>query len=359
MKGLKSLLITGGAGFIGSTLVCKLVTAGLRITNVDRLTYAGDLRTVAAVADRPNYTFIKADVCDFGAMAEAIAASTPDAIVHLAAESHVDRSIDAPRIFIQTNLVGTGVLLDAALAYHSGLSGDRAEKFRFIHVSTDEVFGELDAEGSFNEKTPYRPRSPYAASKAGADHLARAWSTTYGLPVIVTNCTNNYGPYQFPEKLIPTVIGEAIAGRPIPVYGEGFNVRDWLHVDDHVEALVQVAINGVPGETYNIGADNPLRNIDLVKRICVILDDLAPRTDGQAYDDQIVFVPDRPGHDFRYAIDHAKITRTLGWRPRIAFDQGLHDTVAWYLEHREWLERWERPGNRLGLRNASPSAATG
>jgi dTDP-glucose 4,6-dehydratase len=344
------LLVTGGAGFIGSAVVRRAVAEELSVVNVDKLTYAANLANVAAVADRPGYAFVRADVCDADAMAATFREHDPDAVMHLAAESHVDRSIDGPGAFVETNVRGTYVLLEAARAHWRRLPEARRAAFRFHHVSTDEVYGSLGPTGRFIETTPYDPRSPYSASKAASDHLVRAWGETYGLPVLVTNCSNNYGPYHFPEKLIPVVILSALEGRPIPVYGTGENVRDWLYVEDHAEALLMVLRRGRVGQSYNIGGDAEARNIDIVRRVCAQLDEMRP--EGAPRDRLIAFVADRPGHDFRYAIDAAKIRTELGWRPTVGLDEGLRRTVAWYLENEAWwraiLER-RAAGRRLGL----------
>ena len=329
-------IVTGGAGFIGSNLVKHLLRQGHRVLNIDKLTYAGNPASLAAVADHPDYQFIQADVADAMRMNEVLKCFQPDIIFHLAAESHVDRSIDAPMNFVQTNVVGTAVVLQAARGYWNDLTDDLKSKFRFIHVSTDEVFGSLGPSGKFSETTAYDPHSPYSATKASGDHLARAWADTYGLPVIVTNCANNHGPCQFPEKLIPLAIIKAISGEPIPVYGDGENVRDWLHVDDHCEALLTVAAKGVPGETYLVGADAEWRNIDLVKNLCRHLDELRPRKDAVSYAEQISFVADRPGHDFRYAIDSSKLRGELGWQPKHSPSDAFRATVSWYLENEDW-----------------------
>lgn len=341
------LLVTGGAGFIGSAVVRRAVRAGHQVINVDKLTYAGSLTNVAEVADAPGYSFEQADICDRGAMDRILARHQPDAIMHLAAESHVDRSIDGPAAFIQTNIIGTYTLLEAARAYWSGRG--KPTDFRFHHISTDEVFGSLGPTGKFVETTPYDPRSPYSASKASSDHLVRAWHETYGLPVVLTNCSNNYGPYHFPEKLIPVVILKALAGEPIPVYGDGGNVRDWLYVEDHAEALLLVLEKGRVGRSYNIGGENEATNLDLVRRICAILG--GKRPEGAPHDRLISFVPDRPGHDRRYAIDPTRIREELGWRPSVTLDEGLERTVQWYLDNEWWwrplLDR-EGVGRRLG-----------
>ncbi|KRD63428.1 dTDP-glucose 4,6-dehydratase [Ensifer sp. Root278] len=331
------ILVTGGAGFIGSALVRHLVNnTDHEVLNFDKLTYAGTLTSLASIAASPNYRFKQGDVCDEGAVVAAIADFQPDVITHLAAESHVDRSIDGPSAFIQTNVVGTYTMLAAALDYWRKLPADRAQNFRFHHISTDEVFGSLGETGYFTETTPYDPRSPYSASKAGSDHLVSAWGHTFGLPILITNCSNNYGPYHFPEKLIPLMIVKAVAGDPLPVYGNGTNVRDWLYVEDHVRALQCVFEKGAPGQTYNVGGNSERRNIDVVNTVCQILDRLQPRADGKNYARQITYVADRPGHDQRYAIDAAKIGNQLGWRPVETFESGIEKTVAWYLSNREW-----------------------
>ncbi|MBC8009435.1 MAG: dTDP-glucose 4,6-dehydratase [Burkholderiales bacterium] len=332
------ILVTGGCGFIGSNLVRHLLTTTPHeVLNLDALTYAGNDASLADLAAHPRYRFAQTDICDAPVLARHFADFAPDWVMHLAAESHVDRSIDAPAAFLQTNVVGTFTLLQAARAHHAGLAGPARDRFRFLHVSTDEVYGSLSADApAFTEATAYDPHSPYSASKAASDHFARAWADTFGLPVLVTNCSNNYGPYQFPEKLIPVVILKALRGDPIPVYGQGENIRDWLHVADHAEALLAVVSTGRPGETYNIGGDNERRNIDLVRLLCALLDERRPRADGKSYADQISFVADRPGHDLRYAIDATKIRRDLGWRPRHDPVSGFRDTVAWYLDNEYW-----------------------
>lgn len=354
------ILVTGGAGFIGSNLVRHLVSeagGGHEVLNVDALTYAGSLRSLADLEGHGRYRFERADVADATAMGRLFAEFAPERVMHLAAESHVDRSIDGPAAFMHANITGTFTLLQAARAHFERLSGSARERFRFLHVSTDEVFGSLGAEGRFNEETAYDPRSPYSASKAASDHLARAWGHTYGLPVLVTNCSNNYGPFQFPEKLIPVVILKALRGEAIPVYGQGANIRDWLYVGDHVEALAAVAERGRPGETYAVGGDNELRNIDLVRRLCGLLDELRPRADGRPYAEQIAFVADRPGHDMRYAIDASKIRAELGWRPAQDDVSGFRRTVRWYLDNEAWVAAvlGVRGGlERLGTAGASP-----
>lgn len=331
------ILVTGGAGFIGSALVRHLINStDHQVLNFDKLTYAGTLTSLASIAASPKYRFKQGDVCDERAVVAVIADFQPDVITHLAAESHVDRSIDGPSAFIQTNVVGTYTMLAAALDYWRKLPADRAQNFRFHHISTDEVFGSLGQTGYFTETTPYDPRSPYSASKAGSDHLVSAWGHTFGLPVLITNCSNNYGPYHFPEKLIPLMIVKALAGEHLPVYGNGTNVRDWLYVEDHVRALQCVFEKGAPGQTYNVGGNSERRNIDVVNTVCQILDRLQPRADGKNYAGQITHVADRPGHDQRYAIDAAKIGNQLGWRPVETFESGIEKTVAWYLSNREW-----------------------
>ena len=333
------ILVTGGAGFIGSNLVRHLLQQGHEVLNFDKLTYAGNLESLADVAGHPQYHFVQGDIAEPDMVRRTLAWFKPQAVMHLAAESHVDRSIDGPMAFIQTNVVGTAVMLQAAREYWQNLPQEERDNFRFVHVSTDEVYGSLGAEGFFTENSAYDPHSPYSASKAASDHLARAWYHTYGLPVMVTNCSNNYGPYQFPEKLIPVVILKAIRGEPIPVYGRGENVRDWLYVLDHAEALLTVLERGRPGETYNIGGNNEMRNLDLVQLLCRILDELRPAGGGRSYAEQITFVTDRPGHDLRYAIDASKIRRDLGWTPRQDRESGFRQTVLWYLENEAWWQR--------------------
>lgn len=343
------LLVTGGAGFIGSAVVRLAIARGHQVVNLDALTYAACLDNVASVAGNTAYAFEHADIRDATALKRIFATHRPDAVMHLAAESHVDRSIDAPGAFIDTNVTGTYTLLEAARSYWS--KQGRPDTFRFHHISTDEVYGSLGAEGQFTESTPYAPNSPYSASKAASDHLVRAWHETYGLPVLVTNCSNNYGPFHFPEKLIPVVILNALAGKPIPVYGAGQNVRDWLFVEDHADALLTVLTRGAVGRTYNIGGENEARNIDLVRMICAILDDRRPAT--APYADQIAFVTDRPGHDARYAIDATRIRTELGWRPSVTLAEGLARTVDWYLAHEGWwraLQERAGVGERLGIR---------
>jgi dTDP-glucose 4,6-dehydratase len=349
---MKRFLVTGGAGFIGSAVVRMLVRdTPHQVLVVDKMTYAGNLDSLKAVANNPRYGFERADVADPERMRSIIQAYQPDVVMHLAAESHVDRSIDGPGEFIQTNVVGTYVLLQAALAYWRGLSPQRQAAFRLHHISTDEVFGSLGESGYFHEDYPYQPTSPYSASKAASDHFVRAWHHTYGLPTIVTNCSNNYGPYHFPEKLIPLIILNAIEGKPLPVYGKGENVRDWLYVDDHARALILAAEQGRPGETYAIGGHNERRNIDVVRAICALVDELAPDEAIGPREALIAHVTDRPGHDRRYAIDASKIERDLGWRPTETFESGLRKTVEWYLANGDWWERVRTGvyrGERLG-----------
>ena len=333
------LLITGGAGFIGSNLARLAHAAGHEITVVDKLTYAGNRSSLADLLGQARFSFVQADICDAEAMRRVFAEARPEKVLHLAAESHVDRSIDGPGEFIATNVTGTFQLLQAALGHWRSLSGPAKDAFRFVHVSTDEVFGSLGpSDPAFNESTPYDPHSPYSASKAASDHLARAWMDTYGLPVVVTNCSNNYGPYQFPEKLIPVVILKCLRGEPIPVYGQGENIRDWLYVDDHARALLDAATQGVPGRTYCIGGDNERRNIDLVRELCSLLDEFRPRADGKPHDSAITYVTDRPGHDLRYAIDARRARAELGWAPQEDFQSGFRKTVRWYLDHPAWTQ---------------------
>ena len=341
------ILVTGGAGFIGSAVVRQAIRAGHEVVNLDVLTYAANLENVASVSNAPGYAFEQADIRDRAALDRIFADHRPDAVMHLAAESHVDRSIDGPGEFIETNINGTYNLLEAARAYWS--REGKPAGFRFHHISTDEVFGSLGEDGQFTEDTPYDPRSPYSASKAASDHLVRAWHETYGLPVVMTNCSNNYGPFHFPEKLVPVVILKALSGQPIPVYGDGGNVRDWLYVEDHADALLCVLENGQLGRSYNIGGENEAKNIDLVRTICTHMDDLHPQ--GAPHADLITFVTDRPGHDRRYAIDPTRIRDELGWRPSVTVEEGLRRTVEWYLANEDWwrplLDR-DGVGKRLG-----------
>ena len=347
----KRFLVTGGAGFIGSAFVRHAVAAtDHHVLVVDKLTYAGNLDSLKPVQDHPRFRFVRADIADAAAMKATLADFEPDVILHLAAESHVDRSIDGPEAFIETNIVGTFVLLQQTLGYWSALPKAKAEGFRFHHVSTDEVFGSFDAQGQFSEDSPYRPNSPYSASKAASDHLVRAWHHTYGLPVLISNCSNNFGPCHFPEKLIPLTILNALDGKPLPVYGRGDNVRDWLYVDDHACALLLIAERGRVGESYNVGADSERANITVVRAICALMDELAPDAIGPR-ERLITFVADRPGHDLRYAIDARKLRAELGWRPQETFESGLRKTVEWYLTNRPWWHRIRTEvyrGERLG-----------
>lgn len=335
------ILVTGGAGFIGSAVIRHIIqNTNNQVLNIDKLTYAGNLESLKEIDQHPNYQFKQIDICDTEQITAAIDAFQPHAIMHLAAESHVDRSIDGPAAFIQTNIVGTYTLLEAARKYWIGLDAEAQQNFRFHHISTDEVYGDLEGTTDlFIETTSYAPSSPYSASKASSDHLVRAWHRTYGLPVIVTNCSNNYGPYHFPEKLIPLVILNALDAKPLPVYGNGQQIRDWLFVEDHARALYKVVTEGVVGETYNIGGHNEKQNIDVVKTICKILDELKPQANGQTYETLITFVKDRPGHDLRYAIDATKIQNELGWTPTETFETGIRKTVQWYLNNLDWCHR--------------------
>ncbi|OJT39588.1 dTDP-glucose 4,6-dehydratase [Serratia plymuthica] len=353
---MKRILVTGGAGFIGSAVVRHIIEATQdSVMVVDKLTYAGNLESLSVIADNERYSFEQVDICDRTTLDRVFAQYQPDVIMHLAAESHVDRSIDGPAAFIETNVVGTYTMLEAARHYWHPLDAERKQNFRFHHISTDEVYGDLHGtDDLFTETTPYSPSSPYSASKASSDHLVRAWLRTYGLPTIVTNCSNNYGPYHFPEKLIPLVILNAVAGKPLPVYGDGAQVRDWLYVEDHARALYQVVTEGVVGETYNIGGHNERKNIEVVHTICDLLEELAPnKPQGiEKYRDLITYVKDRPGHDMRYAIDAGKIDRELGWRPQETFESGIRKTVSWYLNNETWWRRVQDgsyTGERLGL----------
>jgi dTDP-glucose 4,6-dehydratase len=345
------VIVTGGAGFIGSAVVRQLIQdSDAEVLNFDKLTYAGSLASLREVDAEPRYRFVQGDVCDCASVERAFAEFRPDAVMHLAAESHVDRSIDGPSAFVQTNVVGTATLLEAATAYWRTLPDAGRAAFRFLHISTDEVYGSLGEEGLFTESTPYDPRSPYSASKAASDHFVKAWHHTYGLPVLVTNCSNNYGPYHFPEKLIPLVILNALDGLPLPVYGRGDNVRDWLYVEDHARALRLVLRDGIPGETYNVGGNNERTNLQVVETICSVLDEFAPRP-SSVYRDQLIFVPDRPGHDKRYAIDASKLRSKLGWFPQESFESGIRKTVRWYLDNAGWwrpIRENKYTGQRLG-----------
>ena len=332
-------LVTGGAGFIGGNFVLRAVASGVKVVNLDALTYAGNLDTLASVQDNPLHVFVEGDIGDRALVARLLAEHRPDAVVNFAAESHVDRSIDGPGAFIQTNVVGTLGLLESVRDHWKELEGEARERFRFLHVSTDEVYGSLGDTGKFTESTPYAPNSPYSASKAASDHLVRAFHHTYGLPVLTTNCSNNYGPYHFPEKLIPLIIARALAGEPLPVYGDGKNVRDWLFVGDHCRALRTVLEKGRVGETYNVGGNAEMQNIEVVHAICALLDERAPRADGRPRSSQITFVADRPGHDRRYAIDASKLRDELGWEPEYTFEQGIAETVDWYLANQAWVKR--------------------
>lgn len=347
------ILVTGGAGFIGSAVVRQLIGEGdVEVCNVDKLTYAGNLHSLAAAGESPRHHFRQVDVCDGAELSSIFAEFRPDAVMHLAAESHVDRSIEGPAEFVRTNVLGTFTLLEAATGYWRSLRAEAKERFRFHHISTDEVFGSLGDSGRFCETTPYDPRSPYSASKASSDHLVRAWHHTHGLPVVLTNCSNNYGPFHFPEKLVPLVILKAIHNEPIPVYGTGLNVRDWLYVEDHARALRQVVERGTVGETYCIGGNSERTNLQVVESICDALDEQRPRPDGQSYRNQISFVTDRPGHDFRYAINADKIKKELAWEPRETFESGIVETVRWYLANEDWwgsLLARNNAGQRLGL----------
>ncbi len=354
---MRRILVTGGAGFIGSAVVRHIIqNTQDAVVVVDKLTYAGNLASLAPVADDPRFAFEQVDICDRDALNTVFATHKPDVVMHLAAESHVDRSIDGPAVFIETNIVGTYNLLETSRAWWSGLAAEQKAAFRFHHISTDEVYGDLHSmDDFFTETTPYAPSSPYSASKASSDHLVRAWQRTYGLPTLVTNCSNNYGPYHFPEKLIPLMILNAIAGRPLPVYGDGQQIRDWLYVEDHARALYLVATEGTPGETWNIGGHNERKNLDVVTTICDLLEELVPvKPQGvQQYRDLITRVPDRPGHDLRYAIDASKIERELGWAPQETFESGIRKTVEWYLANEGWWKQvldGSYQGERLGLK---------
>jgi dTDP-glucose 4,6-dehydratase len=335
---MMSFLVTGGAGFIGSNLVRFLLSRGHHVVNLDKLTYAGNLASLSDIRSHPRYRFVRGDIRNGDLLEQIFAEHRPESVLNLAAESHVDRSIDAPSDFIQTNVIGSFCLLNAALAYWEKLSDEGRQGFRYLHVSTDEVFGSLGKEGSFSETTPYAPNSPYSASKAGADHLVRAWHRTYGLPTLTTNCSNNYGPYQFPAKLIPHVILSALRGQPLPVYGDGQNIRDWIYVLDHCRALLTVLERGVPGECYVVGGNCERTNLEIVGFICDALDALCPREDGKTYREQIAFVRDRPGHDRRYAINASKIKNDLNWQPEWTFEEGMRTTIGWYLKNGPWVD---------------------
>ncbi|MDI9240836.1 dTDP-glucose 4,6-dehydratase [Lysobacter sp. LF1] len=332
-------LVTGGAGFIGGNFVLDALRRGAKVVNLDVLTYAGNLDTLRSIKDDPNHVFVQGDIGDAALVERLLREHRPDAVINFAAESHVDRSIDGPAAFVQTNVVGTLSLLEKTRDYWKSLEGAARDAFRFLHVSTDEVYGTLGETGKFTETTPYAPNSPYSASKAASDHLVRAFHHTYGLPVLTTNCSNNYGPYQFPEKLIPLIIARALAGEALPVYGDGRNVRDWLYVGDHCAAIARVLEAGRVGETYNVGGDAERENIVVVKTICALLDERRPLPDGRARESLITFVADRPGHDRRYAIDASKLQQELGWAPTVTFEQGIARTVDWYLEHQDWVQR--------------------
>ena len=339
MKNRAVLLVTGGAGFIGSNFVLMAIEAGHIVINIDALTYAGNTESLSSIAANPQHYFVHADIADKDKMLELLNHHQPDAIVNFAAESHVDRSIDSPAAFIQTNVVGTLNLLECARDYWRALEGKKQNEFRFLHVSTDEVYGSLGETGAFTEQTPFAPNSPYSASKAASDHLVRAFHHTYGLPTVTTNCSNNYGPHQFPEKLIPLIIQKALSGAALPIYGDGRNIRDWLYVTDHCTAIVKALEAGRVGETYNVGGDAERENIAVVKAICSVLDAKQPRSDGKSYAEQMTFVKDRPGHDRRYAIDATKIKTELGWQATLSFEQGIEKTIDWYLSHQDWVQR--------------------
>lgn len=349
---MTTIIVTGGAGFIGSSVVRKaILEKGYRVINVDKLTYAGNLQSLESVSNNEQHVFEKVDICDASAIGRIFSQYKPDKVMHLAAESHVDRSIDGPRDFIETNIIGTYTLLEKAREYYKTLDTDRRKGFIFHHISTDEVYGTLGSTGLFTEQTRYKPNSPYSASKASSDHLVRAWHKTYELPVVISNCSNNYGPYQYPEKLIPLMINKALADEALPIYGNGENIRDWLYVDDHVDALLTILQYGKPGEIYNVGGHNELSNIQVVKHICALLNGMVPRRDNRSYEEQISFVSDRPGHDQRYAIDASKINLELSWSPRETFETGLRKTIQWYLQNPSWCDSINNQykGERLGL----------
>ena len=351
MNNNKKILITGGAGFIGSALIRHIIgDTKHSVVNIDKLTYSGNLESLKAVESSQYYTFEQVDICNENELEKVFKKNQPDIIIHLAAESHVDRSIDGPSEFIQTNIIGTFTLLEQSKNYWQSLKGDKKNNFRFLHVSTDEVYGDLEGTTDyFSEDTAYDPSSPYSASKASSDHLVRAWHRTYGLPVLITNCSNNYGPCQFPEKLIPHVILNALAGKSLPIYGDGKQIRDWLYVDDHISALMNVALNAKVGETYNIGGNNEIQNIEVVRKVCAILDELAPNKlkNIDSFSDLITYVKDRPGHDVRYAINAAKISKDLGWKPKNDFNLGIRKTVKWYLDNKKWCENIENGNYKL------------
>ena len=350
---MKSHFVSGGAGFIGGNFILNLLrTDGVKVLNYDKLTYAGNLESLSSVSSDPNYVFEEGDICDQEGVFRLLESHQPDTIINFAAESHVDRSIDGPAPFIETNISGTFALLEAARNYWGTLTGEKKSGFRFLHVSTDEVFGSLGETGYFTEETPYAPNSPYAASKASSDHLVRSYHRTYGLPVLTTNCSNNYGPYQFPEKLVPLMIHNALAGKPLPVYGDGKQIRDWLYVEDHCRAILTVLEKGKLGEVYNIGGNNEKTNLEMVHTLCSLLDEMVPNAKHAPHGSLVKFVDDRPGHDRRYAIDCSKIKRELGWTPRETFDTGLRKTIQWYLDNQNWVERvmsGAYRGERLGL----------
>ena len=346
-----TILITGGAGFIGSALIRHIIkNTHHRVVNIDKLTYSGNLQSLESVSDNINYVFEQVDICDGRGLDTIFSKSQPDIVIHLAAESHVDRSIDGPSDFIKTNIVGTFTLLEQSKKYWQSLEGDKKDNFRFLHVSTDEVYGDLNgSDDFFLEDTSYDPSSPYSASKASSDHLVRAWYRTYGLPVLITNCSNNYGPYQFPEKLIPHIILNALAGKSLPIYGNGMQIRDWLYVDDHVQALLEVAIHAKVGETFNIGGNNEIKNIEVVKKVCSILNELAPnKLNGlDSFSELITYVEDRPGHDVRYAINAQKINKDLGWVPKESFESGIQKTIEWYLSNNDWSDNIQNGSYQL------------
>lgn len=350
---MKTYFVTGGAGFIGCNFILSLLPAeNVTVVNYDKLTYAGNLESLSSVSAHSGYFFEEGDICDPSRVTELLSSHQPDYIINFAAESHVDRSIDGPSEFIQTNIVGTFELIEAARQYWGALSGEKKKAFQFLHVSTDEVFGSLGQEGYFTEETPYAPNSPYAASKASSDHLVRSYSRTFGFPVLTTNCSNNYGPYQFPEKLVPLIIHNALAGKPLPIYGDGQQIRDWLYVEDHCRAIRAVLEKGTVGEVYTIGGNNEKANLEMVHTLCDLLDEMAPQASGKSYKSLIAFVNDRPGHDRRYAIDSGKIQRQLGWAPKETFETGLRKTIRWYLDNQTWVDRvmsGAYRGERLGL----------